>query len=152
MEQVLNDAKKDYNAPMHSAEHIMNQTMIQMFNCGRSVRNHIEKKKSKCDYCFNRNLTVEEIAEIETKVNEIISQHLPISEVLITRTEAQERFNLSKLPNEAGDTIRIISIGDYDACPCIGTHVTNTSEIGHFRIISTDYNEGILRIRYKLDN
>ncbi|MDR1054531.1 MAG: hypothetical protein LBL90_01605 [Prevotellaceae bacterium] len=153
MEQdnVLNKTKKSYYEPMHSTEHILNQTMVRMFNCDRSVRNHIEKKKSKCDYRFDRNLIPEEINTIENKVNDVISQHLSVTELMISRTEAQKRFNLSKLPDEAGDIIRIISIGDYDACPCIGVHVSNTSEIGKFKIISTDYAEGILRIRYKLE-
>lgn len=151
MNSNLNEAKKDYNAPMHSAEHILNQTMVRMFNCGRSFRNHVEKKKSKCDYYFDRNLSADEITTIEGKVNEIINQHLPVNEAMITRAEAQQRFNLSRLPDEAGDTIRIISIGDYDACPCIGAHVSNTSEIGQFRIISSDHADGVLRIRYKLE-
>ena len=148
--QELNEAKKSYHEPMHTAEHILNQTMIRMFDCGRSVRNHIEKKKSKCDYRFNRNLSDDEIKTIENKVNEIIMQQLDVSETMVTRAEAQARFNLSKLPDDAGDTIRIIIVGDYDACPCIGAHVKNTSEIGQFNIISSDYNDGILRIRYKL--
>ena len=48
---------KQYHPQMHSAEHILNQTMVRMFNRGRSFSNHIEKKKSKCDYHFDRNLT-----------------------------------------------------------------------------------------------
>ena len=35
---------------MHTAEHILNQTMIRMFGCERSKNTHIERKKSKCDY------------------------------------------------------------------------------------------------------
>ena len=63
---------KEYPPPMHTAEHILNQTMVRMFNKGRSFSAHIEKKKSKCDYQFDRNLTEDEIAEIENKVNEVI--------------------------------------------------------------------------------
>ena len=43
---ILNDAKKDYHRPMHSAEHILNQTMVRMFGCGRSANAHIEKNTS----------------------------------------------------------------------------------------------------------
>ena len=45
-EPVLNEAKKDYHRPMHTAEHILNQTMVRMFGCGRSANAHIEKKAS----------------------------------------------------------------------------------------------------------
>ena len=143
-------SNKQYHPQMHSAEHILNQTMVRMFNCGRSFSNHIEKKKSKCDYHFSRNLTPAEIEEIELKVNEVIQQDLIVKEEFYDKNEAETKFILSKLPDDAGDKIRIIKIGDYDACPCSGLHVSHTSEIGIFKIISTDFNEGVLRLRFKL--
>ena len=79
---------KDYPPQMHSAEHILNQTMVRMFNCGRSFSAHIEKKKSKCDYHFNRNLTDAETEEIGRRVNEVIAADMPVtrcvSSVLVT--------------------------------------------------------------------
>lgn len=141
---------KDYDPRMHSAEHILNQTMVRMFNKGRSFSAHIEKKKSKCDYYFDRELTPSELCEIENKVNEVIKQNLSVKEEFLSREEAQKNFSLDKLPEQAGDTIRIIKIGDYDACPCIGTHVSSTREIGEFKIISSSFDNGVLRIRFKL--
>ncbi len=141
--------EKDYNAPMHSAEHILNQTMNLMFGCGRAFSSHVEKKKSKCDYRFDRALSEAELQQVELAVNEIIAQNLDVTEEQMPRGEAEKLFNLSRLPESAGETLRIIRIGSYDACPCIGTHVQNTSEIGTFKIISADYNEGVLRVRFK---
>ena len=135
---------------MHSAEHILNQTMVRMFNKGRSFSAHIEKKKSKCDYHFDRELTQAELTEIESKVNEIIILNLPVIENFLPREEALKNFSLDKLPDQAGDSIRIIKIGDYDSCPCIGRHVTSTKEIGGFKIISSGFENGVLRIRFKL--
>lgn len=148
----MNEVKsnKDYNPEMHSAEHILNQTMVRMFNTGRSFSNHIEKKKSKCDYHFDRNLTELEIETINKKVNEIINLDLPVSEDIIHRTEAVKKYKLSQLPDEAGNTIRIVKIGDYDSCPCSGVHVLSTKEIGKFQIISASYDNDILRVRFKL--
>lgn len=148
----MNEVKsnKDYNPEMHSAEHILNQTMVRMFNRGRSFSNHIEKKKSKCDYHFDRNLTEEEIETINKKVNEIINFDLPVTEEFLDREEAIKNFKLSQLPDDAGDTIRIIRIGDYDACSCSGVHVKSTKEIGAFEIISTSFENGVLRVRFKL--
>ncbi len=146
----FNANKKDYNPEMHSAEHILNQTMVRMFNRGRSISQHIEKKKSKCDYRFDRNLTPEEIEEIENRVNEVIKQNADVREEFVTREEAGKIVSLSKLPEDAGEMIRLIRIGDYDVCPCSGVHVSNTKEIGGFKIYSTDYNEGLLRVRFKL--
>jgi misacylated tRNA(Ala) deacylase len=135
---------------MHSAEHILNQTMVRMFNSGRSFSAHIEKKKSKCDYHFDRNLTPEEILSVEEQINKIILADMNVSEAFLTREEAQTNFNLQRLPEDAGNEIRIIKIGDYDSCPCSGIHVKSTKEIGGFKIISSDFNDGVLRVRFKL--
>lgn len=141
---------KQYDPKMHSTEHILNQTMVRMFDKGRSFSAHIEKKKSKVDYHFDRVLTENEITEIQKRVNDIIKSNLYVQEEFYAKDEAEKKFNLSKLPDDADDNIRIIHIGDYDSCPCIGNHVKNTNEIGEFKIISTNYESGVLRIRFKL--
>jgi len=143
-------SNKQYHPKMHSAEHILNQTMIRTFNCRRSFSNHIERKKSKCDYQFDRNLTSVEIEKIKSKVNEVIQKNLIVTEEFYFKDEAETQFNLSKLPDDAGEKIRIIKIGDYDACPCSGQHVSHTKEIGTFKIISTDFKDDVLRLRFKL--
>ena len=135
---------------MHSAEHILNQTMVRMLGCQRSFSNHIEKKKSKCDYHFERNLTGNEIEEINLKVNNIIQRDLQVVDEFINRKEAEDKFNLARLPDDSGEKIRIIKIGDSDTCPCSGLHVAHTKEIGRFNINSTSFNDGVLRIRFKL--
>jgi misacylated tRNA(Ala) deacylase len=149
-ESVLNEAKKDYHRPMHTAEHILNQTMVRMFGCGRSANAHIEKKKSKCDYYLPEAPTEAQIEEITRRVNEIIGMNLPVYEQLMSRDEAAKIADLSKLSAEASDTLRIIRVGDYDACACIGQHVENTSEIGTFLILSHDFENGRWRVRFKL--
>ncbi|MDH3252971.1 MAG: hypothetical protein OEM41_09285 [Ignavibacteria bacterium] len=141
---------KDYDPRMHSAEHILNQTMDRMFHRGRSFSAHVEKKKSKCDYHFDRMLTDEEVKEVERRVNEVIRGNLPVREEFMLRSEAADRFVLDRLPDDAGEKIRIITVGDYDACPCIGRHVSSTGDIGAFSIISTDFHDGVLRIRFKV--
>lgn len=144
--------KKEPDSRMHSAEHILNQTMDKMFNCGRCFSSHIEKKKSKCDYHFNRDINDNEIQEIEKLVNEIIQSDLPVVEEFISREEAQKYYNIDRLPANAVDNIRIVKIGDYDACPCIGQHVSSTISIGSFRITSKSFKNAVLRIRYKLSD
>lgn len=137
-------------APMHTAEHILNQTMVRMFGCPRSKNSHIERKKSKCDYLLDTAPTSETITDIENKVNEVIRQHLPVNDQYVSQDNIPEEVDLSKLPDDVSETLRIVTIGDYDICACIGQHVENTSEIGTFKIISSDYSDGRLRIRYKL--
>ena len=150
MEHILNEAKKLYHEPMHTCEHILNQTLVRMFGCGRSVSAHIEKKKSKCDYLLPQAPTDDQIAEIVSKVNEMINMQLPVYEELMSREEAAKVADLSKIPADASETLRIIRVGNYDSCACIGQHVNNTSEIGQFEIISHDYENGRWRVRFKL--
>jgi Ser-tRNA(Ala) deacylase AlaX len=156
MEQqlVLNEHNKEEYPPMHTAEHLLNATMVKMFGCTRSRNAHIEKKKSKCDYQLLSCPTDSEIRQVENRVNEIIALNLPVKNEFVTKDDALEieGLDLSKLPGDASETLRIVKIGDYDVCACIGQHVNNTSEIGTFKIISYDWNEGTLRLRFKLLN
>ncbi|MBQ8269894.1 MAG: hypothetical protein IJZ22_01630 [Bacteroidaceae bacterium] len=147
---ILNDHNKQEFPPMHTAEHILNQTMVRMFGCERSRNAHIERKKSKCDYTLTGEPTAEQIAEIEQRVNEVIVQHLPVSIEYCTRDNVPATVDLGKLPADASDTLRLVRVGDYDICACIGTHVENTAEIGTFKIISHTWEGGTLRLRFKL--
>ena len=142
--------KKRTDPRMHSAEHILNQTMDRMFQCGRCFNAHIEKKKSKCDYRFDRELTRQELEEIQARVNQVITDNLPVTEEQVSHAEALKKYNTEKLPENAGDAIRIIHIGDYDACPCIGNHVESTGDVGGFKITSASFDNEVLRIRFKL--
>ena len=142
--------KKQTDPRMHTAEHILNQTMDRMFQCGRCYNAHIEKKKSKCDYRFDRELTRQELDEIQARVNQVIADDLAVTEEIVSHAEALKMYNTEKLPSNPGDTIRIIHVGSYDACPCIGEHVRSTGEIGDFRVTTASFENDVLRIRFKL--
>jgi len=135
---------------MHTAEHILNSVMDKMYHCGRSFNSHIESKKSKCDYRIRKALSDKEIRAVERTVNEIIKLDIPVGEELVSRREADEKYFTGKLPEDAGETIRIITIGNFDACPCIGQHVKSTSEVATFSITTSHYNEGVLKIRFRI--
>ena len=83
-----------------------------------------------------------------SEINQTINLHVSVG---ITQEEARGRFDLQRLPDDASQTVRIVKVGDYDECLCIGTHVANTAEIGTFRIISHDWDEAEKRwrIRFK---
>ena len=149
-EPILNSHNKEEYPPMHTAEHILNGTMVKMFGCPRSRNAHIERKKSKCDYLLDACPTDEQVAQLEAVVNEVIGRHLDVTIEFMTREEAASIVDLSKLPEDASETLRIVRVGDYDACACIGAHVNNTSEIGTFKILSHDFEDGRWRVRWKV--
>ena len=147
---ILNEHNKQEFPPAHTAEHILNQTMVRMFGCTRSRVNHIERKKSKCNYDLPTCPTEEQIRAVEAAVNNIIAANLEVTERYVTREEIPAGIDLSKLPSDASETLRLVYVGDYDVCPCLGAHVKRTSEIGQFRISSTSYNEGNFRIVFRV--
>lgn len=147
---ILNTHNKTEYQPAHTAEHLLNATMVKMFGCPRSRNAHVEKKKSKCDYILDSEPTQEQVDEIESRVNEVIARKLDVSIEFMNREQAASIVDLSKLPDDASETLRIVRIGDYDVCACIGAHVSNTDEIGTFKVISHSYDNGIWRLRWKV--
>ena len=147
---ILNAHNKAEHEESHSCEHILNGTMVKMFGCPRSKNAHIERKKSKCDYLLDNEPTAEQVAAVEANVNEEIAKNHDVTVEFMSRDEAAKIVDLSKLPEDASETLRIVRIGDYDVCACIGAHVSNTSEIGSFKIISHSFADGVWRLRWKI--
>lgn len=151
-EPILNSHNKEEHRPSHTAEHLLNQTMVRMFGCERSKNAHIERKKSKINYNLQVCPTAEQIAEIEHTMNELIEKNLPVTYEFVTRDNIPTGVTLDKLPEDASETLRIVRIGDYDVCACIGQHVESTKEIGSFRITSTSFTDGSFRIVFKVNS
>lgn len=155
-EPILNTHNKEEYAPAHTAEHLLNQTMGRMFGCERSRNAHIERKKSKINWILPACPTSEQIAEIEQRMNELIAANLPVRFEFVDREHIPAGVKLDKLPEDASEMLRMVWIGDYDVCPCIGTHVTSTKEIGSFHINSTSWTPleiggGSFRIVFKTE-
>lgn len=146
----LNEHNKQEFAPAHTAEHLLNQTMIRMFGCERSRNMHIERKKSKINYIISECPTADQIADVERQMNELIKADLPVGFEFVTRDNIPDGVKLDKLPEDASETLRLVRIGDYDVCPCIGTHVNTTTDIGSFKITSTSWKDGDFRIVFKV--
>lgn len=149
---LLNVHNKDEFPPAHTAEHLLNQVMIRMFGCERSRNAHIERKKSKISYHLDHKPSRQEEKAIGDKMNELIEEDLPVTYEDVDRNHVPEGVNLDRLPEDASQTIRLVRIGDFDVCPCIGKHVRSTSQIGRFEILGTNWDEQThtFRIRFKV--
>lgn len=152
MDNILNDHNKDEFPPAHTAEHLLNQTMIRLFGCERSHNAHVERKKSKMSFLLDHKPSRQEEKEIERRMNELIEEDLPVTFEFVTREELPEGIDLNRLPEDASETIRLVRIGNYDVCPCIGKHVRSTSQIGRFEMLGTnwDEHERSFRVRFKI--
>lgn len=149
---LLNVHNKDEFPPAHTAEHLLNQVMIRMFGCERSRNAHIERKKSKISYHLDHKPSRQEEKAIGDKMNELIEEDLPVTYEDVDRNHVPEGVNLDRLPEDASQTIRLVRIGGFDVCPCIGKHVRSTSQIGRFEILGTNWDEQThtFRIRFKV--
>jgi alanyl-tRNA synthetase len=152
MNPELNEHNKQEYPPMHTAEHLLNGEMARRYGCGRAFSAHVERTKSKLDYHLPQALTDAELHALEQYVNDVIVRDVPITEAYITQAEAVSRFDLTRLPEGASDTVRVVRIGEFDECLCAGLHVAHTAQIGHFRITSSRYQEGVQRIVFKLED
>ncbi len=160
----LNEHNKEEFPPAHTAEHLLNQLMVRMFGCERSRNAHIERKKSKISYVLDHKPDRKEEKEIEREMNRLIEEDMPVTFQFVTRAELEglimeadpdspdAHISLERLPEDASDTIRLVRIGDYDVCPCIGRHVRSTSQIGRFEMLGTNWDEMThsFRIRFKI--
>ncbi|MCC8195008.1 MAG: hypothetical protein LIP28_10220 [Deltaproteobacteria bacterium] len=149
---------KAYDPAVHTAEHVLNRTMIRLFDCGRCYTSHINPGKGRCDFHFPRDLTGPEADAVEAAVNGILARDLPVAERELPRREAEKLADLSKLPASVGpdDPIRIVTVGDYDVCACIGAHAASTGEVGAFHLVTHDFlpdaaKGPTLRLRFRLE-
>jgi Ser-tRNA(Ala) deacylase AlaX len=138
--------------PAHTAEHLLNQTMIRLFGCGRSYNAHVERKKSKMSFHLDHKPSRQDEREIERRMNELITEDLPVTFEFVSRDELPAGISLERLPEDASDVIRLVHIGDYDVCPCIGKHVRSTGQIGRFELLGTNWDEmeRSFRVRFKI--
>ncbi len=149
---VLNEHNKDEFPPAHTAEHLLNRTMMQMFGCERSKNAHIERKKSKMTFVLDHKPNRKEEKAIECRMNDLIADDLPVKYEFVDKDHIPEGVDVERLPEDVSETIRLVYIGDYDICPCIGKHVRSTSQIGRFVMLGSNWDETShsYRIRYKV--
>ncbi len=140
---------------MHTAQHLVSGLAYELFGGPRTVGNQIHAERSRID--FNPvNFTNEMLKDLEAAANDAVQAGYAVATSSMTRDEINaelppERTSMDRLPASVTD-LRVIRIGsDVDLCPCAGTHVQNTREIGELRILSrTSKGSGTQRIEYTL--
>lgn len=149
---ALNEHNKEEFPPAHTAEHLLNQVMVRMFGCERSTDAHIERKKSKISYHLDHKPSRHEEKAIEEEMNRLVAEDLPVTYETVDRYHLPEGISLERLPRDASETIRLVRIGDFDVCPCLGKHVRSTAQIGKFVMLGTNWDEmsHTFRIRFKV--
>ena len=150
---ILNEHNKQEFPPMHTAEHLLNALMVKTFGCERSRNAHSERKKSKISYDLPTCPTEAQVEWIAEEMNRLIQSDMEVAYDFVTIDQLPAGVKPDRLPDDVSEAIRLVRIGDYDVCPCIGQHVGNTREIGRFVLLGTNWDEAkhSFRIRFKLE-
>jgi misacylated tRNA(Ala) deacylase len=133
---------------MHTAQHVISGVVYDLFNA-RTVGNQIHADRSRVDF-HPISLSQEDLKGIEDESNNVIRGNAPVRiyeenrDSLENRTDPQ-RSNLDLIPPSI-TRLRIVEIEGFDVCPCAGTHVRSTVELGTLRILKKE-NKGKERER-----
>ncbi len=152
MDYTFNTHNKEEFPPAHTAEHLLNQVMIRMFGTERSSNAHIERKKSKMTFILDHKPDRKEEKAIEVEMNRLITEDLPVTYEMVDRNNIPDGVSVDKLPEDASEMLRLVRIGDFDVCLCIGKHVRSTAQIGRFEMLGTNWDEEkhAFRVRFKV--
>jgi misacylated tRNA(Ala) deacylase len=125
---------------MHTAQHVISGVVFEDFDA-RTVGNQIHAQTSRVDF-HPIKLGDEDLAKIEKMCNDISSRDAVVKLYEEERSSLEKRVNeqrcnLDLLPKSI-KSLRIVEIEGFDICPCAGTHVANTSEIGSIKILKKE--------------
>ncbi|QSH41161.1 alanine--tRNA ligase [Lentisphaerota bacterium ZTH] len=134
---------------LHTATHLLHQALRQVLG------NHVEQRGSnitadrlRFDFSHSEKVSKEELQEVETIVNEVISQGTPVSCSEMTVEEAKTQGAIGLFGDRYGEKVKVYTIGDFSKEICGGPHAVNTSELGRLKIKKEESSSrGVRRIK-----
>lgn len=137
----------------HTATHLLHQALRQVLGTHVFQKgSNITPERLRFDFSFERKMTDEEKQEVEAIVNAKIQESLPVSYEDLSLEEAEKRGALGLFEEKYGDKVRVYKVGDFSLEFCGGPHVSNTKELGRFKIQKEEASSaGIRRIKAVLE-
>jgi len=137
VEAIVYDALRDSTKRNHSATHLLHKALKEVLG------NHINQAGSlvgpsrlRFDFTHFEGINKEDLNKIEYLVNKQVLSSLKVDTIEETLKEAQEQGVIGLFEEKYGERVRVVKMGDYSMELCGGTHVSNTGEIGLFKIVS----------------
>ena len=132
----VDEARRDRLRRMHSAQHVVSRVVLDEFEAG-TAGNQIHADRSRIDFA-PADFEAADLEQIESAANDVVDADLSVKKAERPRDEVEAavtpgRSQLDLIP-ESVDPLRVVEMGDFDMCPCGGTHVDRTGDIGYIRI------------------
>ena len=121
----------------HSATHLLQKALQTVLGDGvKQQGSYQDNERTRFDFSFDRSLTPEEIDKVESLVNDKIMEDIPVVTDVMLVDEAKKTGAMALFGEKYGQTVRVVSMGDFSKELCGGTHVSSTGKIHCFKILS----------------
>lgn len=144
----IDERERNSTCRNHTATHILQKALKETLGDHvNQAGSAVSANKLRFDFTHFSALTSEELAQVERKVNEIIAQDLVVNVQVMNIDEAKKLGAMALFGEKYGDTVRVVSVGEYSREFCGGTHMETTAGIGLFKILNeTSAASGVRRI------